>query len=155
MARTDQKVNPMGRLGTAHHHLNATPTGLFEPAVHELPGLPVPTREDAPLADEESDGKSYRIGRTEQMLEMHPTATYRYLFVHGRASSLREETWCAASRRLSVLSCSPTALDAHPARLRRQPRLAARGRPARAVDGREIFNRGDDEKPRSARSWSS
>ncbi len=59
--------------------------GFFEPAIHRPPGLPVPTREDAPLATEAEDGKSYRIGRTEQLLfERHPTAThFRYPYVYG------------------------------------------------------------------------
>jgi nucleoside-diphosphate-sugar epimerase len=73
--------------------------GFFEPAVHEPPGLPIPTREDAPLADEGADGKSYRIGRTEQMLfEQHPTAThFRYPFVYG-PRQLAPREWCVVRR---------------------------------------------------------
>jgi len=73
--------------------------GFFEPAVHEPPGLPVPTREDAALADEGADGKSYRIGRTEQMLfEQHPTAThFRYPFVYG-PRQLAPREWCVVRR---------------------------------------------------------
>ena len=54
--------------------------GFFDPAIHHPPGLPIPTREDAELASESDDGKSYRIGRTEQLLfASHPTAThFRY-----------------------------------------------------------------------------
>jgi nucleoside-diphosphate-sugar epimerase len=73
--------------------------GFFEPAVHMPPGLPVPTREDAPLATEEDDGKSYRIGRTEQLLfDAHPTAThFRYPYVYG-PRQLAPREWCITRR---------------------------------------------------------
>ncbi|MDA8045562.1 MAG: NAD-dependent epimerase/dehydratase family protein [Actinomycetota bacterium] len=73
--------------------------GFFDPAVHDPPGLPVPTREDAPLAEEDADGKSYRIGRTEQILfELHPTAThFRYPYVYG-PRQLAPREWCVVRR---------------------------------------------------------
>jgi nucleoside-diphosphate-sugar epimerase len=73
--------------------------GFFDPAVHQPPGLPVPTRETAPLATEADDGKSYRIGRTEQMLfEKHPTAThFRYPYVYG-PRQLAPREWCIVRR---------------------------------------------------------
>ena len=73
--------------------------GFFDPAVHEPPGLPVPTREDAELATEADDGKSYRIGRTEQLLfDTHPTAThFRYPYVYG-PRQLAPREWCVVRR---------------------------------------------------------
>ncbi len=73
--------------------------GFFDPAIHFPPGLPVPTREDAELASEADDGKSYRIGRTEQILfELHPTAThFRYPYVYG-PRQLAPREWCVVRR---------------------------------------------------------
>jgi nucleoside-diphosphate-sugar epimerase len=73
--------------------------GFFDPAIHRPPGLPVPTREDAPLAREDEDGKSYRIGRTERILfERHPTAThFRYPYVYG-PRQLAPREWCLVRR---------------------------------------------------------
>ncbi len=73
--------------------------GFFDPAIHQPPGLPVPLREDAPLATEHDDGKSYRIGRTEQLLfERHPTAThFRYPYVYG-PRQLAPREWCVVRR---------------------------------------------------------
>jgi nucleoside-diphosphate-sugar epimerase len=73
--------------------------GFFDPAVHQPPGLPVPTREDADLATEADDGKSYRIGRTEQLLfDKHPTAThFRYPYVYG-PRQLAPREWCVVRR---------------------------------------------------------
>jgi nucleoside-diphosphate-sugar epimerase len=73
--------------------------GFFDPALYWPPGLPVPTREDAPLASESDDGKSYRIGRTEQLLfEHHPTAThFRYPYVYG-PRQLAPREWCVVRR---------------------------------------------------------
>jgi nucleoside-diphosphate-sugar epimerase len=73
--------------------------GFFDPAVHVPPGLPVPTREDAELATEADDGKSYRIGRTEQLLfDVHPTAThFRYPYVYG-PRQLAPREWCFVRR---------------------------------------------------------
>ncbi|MBX6388527.1 MAG: NAD-dependent epimerase/dehydratase family protein [Frankia sp.] len=73
--------------------------GFFDPAVHHPPGLPIPTREDAELATEAEDGKSYRIGRTEQLLfDKHPTAThFRYPYVYG-PRQLAPREWCVVRR---------------------------------------------------------
>jgi nucleoside-diphosphate-sugar epimerase len=73
--------------------------GFFDPTVHQPPGLPVPTREEAQLADENEDGKSYRIGRTEQVLfDVHPTAThFRYPYVYG-PRQLAPREWCIVRR---------------------------------------------------------
>lgn len=73
--------------------------GYFDPAVHDPPGFPMPTREDAELATEADDGKSYRIGRTEELLfSHHPTAThFRYPFVYGPRQIAPRE-WCVVKR---------------------------------------------------------
>jgi nucleoside-diphosphate-sugar epimerase len=73
--------------------------GFFEAAVRFPAGLPVPTPEDAPLAGEDADGKSYRIGRTEQLLfAHHPTAThFRYPYVYG-PRQLAPREWCVVRR---------------------------------------------------------
>ena len=73
--------------------------GFFDPAVHAPPGLPVPTREDAELAAEDDDGKSYRIGRTEMLLfAAHPAAThFRYPYVYG-PRQLAPREWCVVRR---------------------------------------------------------
>ena len=73
--------------------------GFFDPAIHRPAGLPIPTREDADLATEAEDGKSYRIGRTEEILfELHPTAThFRYPYVYG-PRQLAPREWCIVRR---------------------------------------------------------
>jgi nucleoside-diphosphate-sugar epimerase len=73
--------------------------GFFDPAIHQPPGLPIPTREDAELASENDDGKSYRVGRTERLLfERHPTAThFRYPYVYG-PRQLAPREWCVVRR---------------------------------------------------------
>ncbi len=73
--------------------------GYFDPAVYHPPGLPVPTGEDAAKSTESEDGKSYRIGRTEEMLfATHPTAThFRYPFVYGPRQLVPRE-WCVVRR---------------------------------------------------------
>jgi nucleoside-diphosphate-sugar epimerase len=73
--------------------------GFFDPAVHQPPGLPVPIREEADLATEADDGKSYRIGRTEQLLfDSHPTAShFRYPYVYG-PRQLAPREWCIVRR---------------------------------------------------------
>lgn len=73
--------------------------GFFDPAVHSPRGLPVPTREDAALATEADDGKSYRIGRTEEMLfEAQADAThFRYPYVYG-PRQLAPREWCVVKR---------------------------------------------------------
>ena len=73
--------------------------GFFDPAIYTPPGLPVPTRENADLATEADDGKSYRIGRTEELLfEAHPSAThFRYPYVYG-PRQLAPREWCVVRR---------------------------------------------------------
>lgn len=73
--------------------------GFFEPAVYWPPGLPVPAREDAELATEDEDGKSYRISRTETLLfAAHPDAThFRYPYVYG-PRQLAPREWCVVRR---------------------------------------------------------
>jgi len=73
--------------------------GYFDPALHSPPGLPVPTSEASTLACEDDDGKSYRIGRTEEIVfEWHPTATHlRYPFVYG-PRQLAPREWCIVRR---------------------------------------------------------
>ncbi len=125
--------------------------GFFEPAIHQPPGLPVPTREDAQLATEHEDGKSYRIGRTEQLLfDKHPTAThFRYPYVYG-PRQLAPREWAVIRRILDgrrhfILPDNGLALVpygyvdnlAH-------AMLLAIDRPEASMG--EIFNCGDDEK---------
>ena len=59
--------------------------GYFDATRWDPPGLPVPSREDAPTSTEDDDGKSYRIARTEEILfALHPTAcVFRYPYVYG------------------------------------------------------------------------
>jgi nucleoside-diphosphate-sugar epimerase len=73
--------------------------GFFDPAVHSPPGMPIPTREDAALATEADDGKSYRVGRTERLLfDRHPTAThFRYPYIYGPRQFAPRE-WCVVRR---------------------------------------------------------
>ncbi len=125
--------------------------GFFDPAIHRPPGLPVPTREDADLATENEDGKSYRIGRTEQMLfEQHPTAThFRYPYVYG-PRQLAPREWCVVRRILDRrpflvlpddgLSLVPFGYVENLA----HALLLAVDQPAASMG--EIFNCGDDEK---------
>jgi len=125
--------------------------GFFDPAVHVPPGLPVPTREDAELANEADDGKSYRIGRTEQMLfEAHPNAThFRYPYVYG-PRQLAPREWCVVRRILDGrphivlpddgLSLIPFGYVDNLA----HAILLAVDQPDAAMG--EIFNCGDDEK---------
>ena len=125
--------------------------GFFEPAIHQPPGLPVPTREDAELATEHEDGKSYRVGRTEQMLfERHPTAThFRYPYVYG-PRQLAPREWCVIRRirdarpfivlpddGLSLIPFGYVENLAHALLLAVDQPDASMG---------EIFNCGDDEK---------
>jgi nucleoside-diphosphate-sugar epimerase len=73
--------------------------GYFDAGAWDPPGLPVPTRESAPTADETADGKSYRIARTEAyVFEHHPSAThFRYPFVYG-PRQLAPREWCIVRR---------------------------------------------------------
>jgi nucleoside-diphosphate-sugar epimerase len=125
--------------------------GFFDPTIHAPPGLPVPTREDAALATEADDGKSYRIGRTEQMLfEKHPTAThFRYPYVYG-PRQLAPREWCVVRRILDErpflilpddgLSLIPFGYVDNLA----HALLLAVDQPEASMG--EIFNCGDDEK---------
>jgi nucleoside-diphosphate-sugar epimerase len=125
--------------------------GFFDPAVHTPPGLPVPTGEDAELATESDDGKSYRIGRTEELLfELQPDAThFRYPYVYG-PRQLAPREWCVVRRILDGrrfiilpddgLSLIPFGYVENLARAL----LLAVDQP-RAAKG-QIFNCGDDEK---------
>jgi nucleoside-diphosphate-sugar epimerase len=125
--------------------------GFFDPAVHQPPGLPVPTREDAALATEADDGKSYRIGRTEQLLfDLHPTAThFRYPYVYG-PRQLAPREWCVVRRilddrpflilpddGLSLITFGYIDNLAHAL-------LLAIDRPEASMG--EVFNCGDDER---------
>lgn len=125
--------------------------GFFDPAIHTPPGLPVPTGEDAELATEHEDGKSYRIGRSEELLfEAHPSAThFRYPYVYG-PRQLAPREWCIVRRILDrrpflVLPDGGLALVpygyvdnlAHALMLAVDQPEASMG---------EIFNCGDDEK---------
>jgi len=73
--------------------------GFFDPAVHAPPGLPVPVGEDAELATQDEDGKSYRISRTEELLfQAQPCAThFRYPYVYG-PRQLAPREWCVVRR---------------------------------------------------------
>jgi nucleoside-diphosphate-sugar epimerase len=125
--------------------------GFFDPAVHHPPGLPVPTREDAELATEADDGKSYRIGRTEQLLfERHPTAThFRYPFVYG-PRQLAPREWCVVRRildRRPFLVLPDDGLTLIPfgyVENLAHALLLAVDRPEASMG--EVFNCGDDEK---------
>jgi nucleoside-diphosphate-sugar epimerase len=125
--------------------------GFFDPSVHSPPGLPVPTREEADLATEADDGKSYRIGRTEQLLfESHPEAThFRYPYVYG-PRQLAPREWCIVRRildhrpflilpddGLSLIPFGYVENLAHALLLAVDQPAASRG---------QIFNCGDDEK---------
>lgn len=44
-------------------------SGYFDATSFDPPGMPVPTAEDGPKADESKDGKSYRVARTEELLD--------------------------------------------------------------------------------------
>jgi len=73
-------------------YMNAT---LFSPE-----GLPVPTREEAPLVQQpDEDEKGYRIVRTEKALfDLHPQAThFRYPYVYGPYQLVPRE-WCIVKR---------------------------------------------------------
>jgi nucleoside-diphosphate-sugar epimerase len=73
--------------------------GYFDPGRWNPPGMPVPTREDAPTSTSDDDGKSYRIVATEEaVFAHHPTAThFRYPFVYGPRQLVPRE-WCIVRR---------------------------------------------------------
>lgn len=125
--------------------------GFFEPAGYHPAGLPVPTREDAPLATEDEDGKSYRVARTEELLFLaHPDAThFRYPYVYG-PRQLAPREWCVVRRildrrpfiivpddGLSLIPFGYVDNLAHALLLAVDQPEAAKG---------QVFNCGDDEK---------
>jgi nucleoside-diphosphate-sugar epimerase len=74
--------------------------GYMNPWLFDPPGLPVPTREDAPtVSSEEEDSKGWRIRRTEQKLfELQPQAThFRYPYVYGPYQAAPRE-WLVVRR---------------------------------------------------------
>ncbi len=74
--------------------------GYMNSALFSPEGLPVPTREDAPLVTlPEEDEKGYRIVRTEKALfDLHPQAThFRYPYVYGPYQLVPRE-WCIVKR---------------------------------------------------------
>ncbi len=74
--------------------------GYMNPDLHRPPGLPVPTREEAPLVtQEEEDAKGWRIVQTEEaVFAQHPRATHlRYPYVYGPYQLLPRE-WCIVRR---------------------------------------------------------
>lgn len=74
--------------------------GYMHPTLDEPAGLPVPTREDAPLVrDPANDEKGYRIVRTEErVFEAQPKAAhFRYPYVYG-PYQLAPREWCIVRR---------------------------------------------------------
>ena len=74
--------------------------GYMNAPVWQPPGMPVPTREDAPLVGREADdAKGFRIARTEERLfAAHPGAThFRYPYVYGPYQLVPRE-WCIVRR---------------------------------------------------------
>lgn len=124
--------------------------GYFDPDRWDPPGLPVPTAEDAPLATEDDDGKSYRIGRTEEIVfAHHPSAThFRYPFVYGPRQLVPRE-WCIVRRILDrrpflVLADDGLTLVTHGyVENLAHAVLLAVDQPDRAAG--EVFNCGDEE----------
>jgi nucleoside-diphosphate-sugar epimerase len=74
--------------------------GYMNPTVLEPMGMPIPTREDAPVVPvEEEDAKGWRVAQTEQaVFERHPGAThFRYPFLYGPYQIAPRE-WCVVRR---------------------------------------------------------
>jgi nucleoside-diphosphate-sugar epimerase len=74
--------------------------GYMNPTVLEPPGMPVPTREDAPVVPvEEEDAKGWRVAQSERaVFERHPGAThFRYPFLYGPYQIAPRE-WCVVRR---------------------------------------------------------
>ncbi len=73
--------------------------GYFDPWRLEPAGLPVPAQEELATADEDDDGKSYRIARTEALVfDLQPDAThFRYPFVYG-PRQLAPREWSVVRR---------------------------------------------------------
>jgi nucleoside-diphosphate-sugar epimerase len=81
--------------------------GYMNPGLWQPAGLPVPTREDAPLVSREADDeKGFRIARTEAaVFEHHPGAThFRYPYVYGPYQLIPRE-WCIVRRILDRRPC--------------------------------------------------
>ena len=82
-------------VGGGPAYLGYMNAGTWTPA-----GMPVPTREDAPLVTREADdAKGFRIARTEErMFALHPTAShFRYPYVYGPYQLVPRE-WCIVRR---------------------------------------------------------
>lgn len=74
--------------------------GFMNPWLEQPAGLPVPTREDAPLVQTpEEDDKGFRIVRSERaVFTHHPRAThFRYPYVYGPYQLVPRE-WCIVRR---------------------------------------------------------
>jgi nucleoside-diphosphate-sugar epimerase len=74
--------------------------GYMNPELWQPRGLPVPTREDAPIVTQESeDAKGWRIARTEEVVfAEHPSAAhFRYPYVYGPYQLVPRE-WCVVRR---------------------------------------------------------
>ncbi len=73
--------------------------GFFDAARYDPPGMPVPAREDGLAADEDDDGKSYRIARTEQLvMDVQPRAAhFRYPYLYGPRQPVPRE-WLVVRR---------------------------------------------------------
>ncbi len=74
--------------------------GYMNAALLDPPGLPVPTREDAPRVQRpEEDEKGFRIAQTEDaVFEAQPDAThFRYPWVYGPRQAAPRE-WCIVRR---------------------------------------------------------
>src|SRR6185503_16533317 len=74
--------------------------GYMNPYLGKPPGLPVPTREDAPrVEDAAHDEKGFRIARTEErVFAVQPGATHlRYPYVYGPHQLVPRE-WCVVRR---------------------------------------------------------
>ncbi|MFN0092767.1 MAG: NAD-dependent dehydratase [Acidimicrobiales bacterium] len=73
--------------------------GFSHAAVWSPPGLPVPTREDAPLAGPDEQDKVVKMVQTEELVfEHHPTAShYRYPRIYGPGQVVPRE-WSVVKR---------------------------------------------------------
>ncbi len=74
--------------------------GYMHPSIDVPAGLPVPTREDAPVVDSPvEDEKGYRIARTEEALfaTQPEAAHFRYPYVYGPYQLVPRE-WCIVRR---------------------------------------------------------
>lgn len=74
--------------------------GYMNPAILRPAGMPVPTKEDAPIVPVEAeDPKGWRVAQTEQaVFDRHPDAThFRYPFLYGPYQIAPRE-WCVVRR---------------------------------------------------------